>query len=80
MTQNGLFPFMLNTFPIPNDVLPETFLLMNTQAQSKKKKKIIEDYGWVWINVRYDEIFHSKQTNENLIGFSQKSEGTKQLL
>lgn len=49
-------------------------------SSSVKKKKIIEDYGWVWINVRYDEIFHSKQTNENLIGFSQKSEGTKQLL
>jgi hypothetical protein len=37
MTQNGLFPFMLNTFPIPNDVLPETFLLMKLKLSQKKE-------------------------------------------
>lgn len=35
---------------------------------------------FIWINVRYDEIFQGKQTNENLIGFSQKIWGNKTTL
>lgn len=37
----------------------------------------MEDYGWIGNNVKYDGIFLSKQTNENLIGLSRESDETK---
>ena len=71
------FPRYAKYISDPKWCITRNFSVDELFSSVKKEENITDDYGWVWINVKCDGIFHSKQANENLMGLSPKSEGTK---